>query len=109
MRGSMRAPRLPEDAMKPAMQLLQIAAGALALALSLGSAAAQQSRREKLTGPWTFGVAQTPAPDGKKFFPFGEPPKGILIFPPDGPFPQTHTASDVPKIASNNRLNGTAE
>src|SRR5256885_15290734 len=106
MRGSMRAPRLPEDAMQPSMQLLQIAAGALALALSLGSAAAQQSLREKLIGTWTFVVAQITAPDGKKSFPFGETPKGMLIFTPDGHFSQIHIASDVPKIASNNRLNG---
>ena len=96
--------------MKPAMQLLQIvAAGALALALSLGSAGAQQGLREKLIGTWTFVVAEITAPDGKKSFPFGETPKGILVFTPDGHFSQIHIASDVPKIASNNRLNGTAE
>jgi hypothetical protein len=96
-------------AIKPAMQLLQIAAGALALALSLGSATAQQSLRDKLIGTWTFVVAEITAPDGKKSFPFGETPKGLLIFTADGHFSQIHIASDVPKIASNNRLNGTAE
>ena len=49
------------------------------------------------------------APDGKKSFPFGETPKGILIFTADGHFAQIHVASDVPKIASGNRLKGTAE
>ena len=33
----------------------------------------------------------------------------MLIFTPDGYFSQVHVASDVPKIASNNRLTGTAE
>src|SRR5262245_26691213 len=47
--------------------------------------------------------------DLKKSLPFGETPKGILIFAPDGHFAQIHVASDVPKIASNNRLTGTAE
>jgi hypothetical protein len=98
-----------KPAMQPAMQLLQIAAGALALALSLGSATAQQSLRDKLIGTWTFVVAEITAPDGKKSFPFGETPKGLLIFTADSHFSQIHIASDVPKIASNNRLNGTAE
>src|SRR5205085_6464350 len=40
---------------------------------------------------------------------FGEAPKGILIFTPDGRFAQIHVASDVPKIGSGNRLTGTAE
>ena len=31
------------------------------------------------------------------------------IFTPDGHFAQIHVASDVPKIASNNRLTGTAD
>jgi hypothetical protein len=98
-----------KPAMQPARRLLQIAAGALALVLSLGSAAAQQSLRDKLIGTWTFVVAEFTAPDGKKSFPFGETPKGLLIFTADGHFSQVHIASDVPKIASNNRLNGTAE
>src|SRR5215510_6300970 len=92
-----------------AKKLMQSAAAALALALSLGSAAAQQSLRERLIGTWTFVVAEITAPDGQKSFPFGETPKGILIFTPDGHFAQIHIASDVPRIASNNRLNGTAE
>ena len=95
--------------MKPTVHLLQLAAVALALALSLGDATAQQSLREKLIGTWTFVVAEVTAPDGKKSFPFGETPKGILVFTTDGHFSQIHIASDVPKIASNNRLNGTAE
>src|SRR5215813_15141670 len=91
------------------MRFLQIAAGALALALLPGYATAQQSLRDQLVGTWTFVVAEITAPDGAKSFPFGETPKGILIFTPDGHFAQIHIASDVPKIASNNRLNGTAE
>src|SRR5215468_664987 len=92
-----------------AKKLMQIATGALALALSPGNAAAQQSLRDQLVGTWTFVVAEITAPDGAKSFPFGETPKGILVFAPDGHFAQIHIASDVPRIASNNRLNGTAE
>jgi lipocalin-like protein len=91
------------------MKFLQTGAAVVALALSPGHAIAQQSLRDQLVGTWTFVVAEITAPDGKKSFPFGETPKGLLVFTPDGHFAQIHIASDVPKIASNNRLNGTAE
>ena len=88
-----------------------IAAAWLALALSAGAAAAQtaQSLKDQIVGTWDFVVAEVTAPDGKKSFPFGETPKGILIFTPDGRFAQIHVAADVPKIASNNRMTGTSE
>ena len=83
----------------------------LALALSAGAAAAQpaNSLKDQIVGSWNFVVAEVTAPDGKKSFPFGETPKGILIFTADGRFAQIHVASDVPKIASNNRMTGTAD
>jgi hypothetical protein len=71
--------------------------------------AQSKSLREMIAGTWIFGVAEVVAPDGKKSFPFGETPKGMLVFTPDGYFSQVHVASDVPKIASNNRLTGTPE
>src|SRR3954454_12843736 len=87
------------------------AAALLALALSVGTAAAQPatSLKDQIVGAWNFVVAEVTAPDGKKSFPFGETPKGILIFTADGHFAQIHIAGDVPKIASNNRLTGTPE
>src|ERR1700681_3816184 len=93
--------------MKPRM----IAAALLALALPAGAAAAQpaKSLKDQIVGTWNFVVAEVTAPDGKKSFPFGETPKGILIFTADGRFAQIHVAGDVPKIASNNRLTGTPE
>src|SRR5207302_2951545 len=93
------------------MMLRTIAAAVLALALSAGAAAAQPaaSLKDQIVGTWNFVVAEVTAPDGKKSFPFGETPKGILIFTADGRFAQFHVASDVPKIASNNRLTATPE
>src|SRR3977135_3033781 len=87
------------------------AAALLALAVSVGAAAAQpaKSLKDQIVGSWNFVVAEVTAPDGKKSFPFGETPKGILIFTADGSFAQIHVAGDVPKIASNNRLTGTPE
>jgi Lipocalin-like domain len=84
-------------------------AAALTLGLYASAAAAQTTLRQQLIGTWDFVVAEIAAPDGKKSFPFGEMPKGILIFTPDGRFAQVHVAADAPKIASNNRLTGTAE
>ena len=84
-------------------------AALMSLALLAGDANAQKSLREQIVGTWDFVVAEVTAPDGKKSFPFGETPKGILVFTPDGRFTQIHVASDVPKIASGNRLAGTAE
>jgi hypothetical protein len=81
---------------------------ALAVAMCAGEVAAQ-GLRERIVGAWDFTVAEVTAPDGKKSFPFGETPKGLLIFTADGRFSQIHVASDVPKIASGNRLTGTPE
>ena len=91
--------------------MLKTIAAMLGLALSAGAAAAQSSAslKDAIVGSWNFVVAEVTAPDGKKSFPFGETPKGILIFTADGHFAQIHIAGDVPKIASSNRLNGTAE
>src|SRR6202048_2465526 len=93
------------------MKLQTIAAALLVLALSAGAAAAQSQNglRDQIVGTWNFVVAEVTAPDGRKSFPFGETPKGILIFTADGRFAQIHVASDVPRIASNNRLTGTPE
>src|SRR5438046_9918230 len=90
---------------------LRTATALLTLALSAGTAAAQpaQSLKDQIVGTWNFVVAEVTAPDGKKSFPFGETPKGILIFTADGRFAQIHVASDAPKIASNNRMTGTPE
>src|SRR5215831_2008640 len=91
------------------MGFIRIAA-AFALALTVAPANAQQkSLREQIVGSWNFVVAEVVAPDGKKSFPFGETPTGILIFTSGGQFAQIHVASDVPKLASNNRLMGTPE
>jgi hypothetical protein len=81
----------------------------LALLMIAAGEAAAQSLKERIVGTWEFVVAEVTAADGKKSFPFGETPKGILIFTPDGRFAQIHVAADVPKFASGNRLTGTAE
>jgi hypothetical protein len=82
---------------------------AASLAVGVGAAQPAPSLKDQIVGAWNFVVAEVTAPDGKKSFPFGETPKGILIFTADGRFAQIHVAGDVPRIASNNRLTGTPE
>src|ERR1700710_1930233 len=91
--------------------MLRAIAAVLTLALSAGAASAQPaaSLKDQIVGSWNFVVAEVTAPDGRKSFPFGETPKGILILTADGRFAQIHVAGDVPKIASNNRMTGTPE
>lgn len=91
------------------MTFFRIAAVLAAILATDQAGAQQKTLRDQIVGAWTFVVAEVVAPDGKKSFPFGETPKGILIFTADGRFSQIHVASDVPKIASNNRLTGTPE
>ncbi|MET0668644.1 MAG: lipocalin-like domain-containing protein [Xanthobacteraceae bacterium] len=89
--------------------------GACALAFAAlvalgGEATAQQKTlKERLAGTWHFVIAEVTAPDGKKSFPFGPTPRGMVIFTPGGDFMQIHIASEVPKIANGNRLNATPE
>lgn len=81
----------------------------MAALLLFASEAAAQGLKQQIVGTWDFVVAEITGADGKKSFPFGETPKGVLIFTTDGRFAQIHVASDLPKIASGNRLTGTAE
>jgi Lipocalin-like domain len=89
----------------------KLLATTVALVLSAGAALAQSATplKDRIVGTWDFIVAEVKAPDGKVSQPFGDKPKGILIFTPDGRFAQIHVAGDVPKIASGNRLKGTPE
>ena len=81
-----------------------------ALFVSGGGAAAQQkSLKDRLVGTWHFVIAEVTAPDGKKSFPFGPSPRGMVIFTADGHFTQVHIAAEVPKIANANRLNASPE
>jgi len=89
------------------MKFVQIALAALALT-ACATTQQTQSLKTQLIGTWDFVVAEVTAPDGKKSYPFGKSPRGLLIFTSDGRFSQNHVG-DVPRIASNNRLTGTPE
>jgi hypothetical protein len=91
------------------MKAVRILAVAFALGLVASPAVAQPAKtlRDQLVGTWSFVIAEITTVDGKKTLPFGDKPKGMLIFTADGHFSQVHVAGDLPKIASNNRLAGT--
>ena len=93
------------------MRVVRILAVMLVVGMIGNGALAQSARtlKEQLIGTWTFVVAEITAADGSKSLPFGDTPKGILVFTPEGHFAQIHVASDVPRIASNNRMTGTPE
>lgn len=92
------------------MKLVRVATVLFALGFWNGGAATQtKSLKDQLVGTWDFVVAEVTAPDGTKSLPFGATPKGVLIFTPDGRFAQIHVASEAPKIASNNRMTGSAD
>ena len=93
------------------MRFIRLIGVAVALVLAAATAVAQpaKSLREQLVGTWSFMIAEISSADGKKMLPFGDKPKGMLIFTEDGHFSQVHVAGGLPKIAGDNRLGGTPE
>jgi hypothetical protein len=91
------------------MRAMRTGAVLMAAAIGIGAASAQpaKSMREQLVGTWNFVIAEITAADGKKTLPFGDKPKGQIIFTQDGHFSQVHISSGLPRVASNNRLAGT--
>ena len=80
----------------------------LAFTLLSSSAISQQkSMKEQLVGTWTFVSSTTKLPDGSPAW--GTNPKGLLIFTENGYFSSQIVRSDLPKFASKNRAQGTAE
>jgi len=83
---------------------------ALLLAPFTSDAVAQQKLlKEQLVGDWTLVSVVNIRPDGTKFDPFDGKAKGMLFFASAGQFSWQVIRSDIPKFASNNRLQGTAD
>ena len=82
----------------------------LGIGLPASNAVAQQkSLKEQLVGTWTFVSAVNTRPDGTKFDPWGGKATGVLVFDSTGDFSWQVIRTDIPKLASNNRLQGTAD
>jgi hypothetical protein len=65
--------------------------------------------RDELVGTWRPVSVVNTRPDGSIIYPFGDTPKGILVFESAGYFAFILNRPDLPKFASNNRFTGTAE
>jgi hypothetical protein len=76
-------------------------------ALSAGGAFAQTAK--DIVGTWKQVTNINIAPDGRRSEPFGPNPNSILTFDANGRFVSVGTRPDLPKFASNNRMQGTAE
>lgn len=82
----------------------------LGIGLPASNAVAQQkSLKEQLVGTWTFVSAVNTRPDGTKFDPWGGKAVGRQIFDSTGHFSFQVIRFDIPKLASNNRLQGTED
>lgn len=87
----------------------RVAAFALCIVSTLLTGSAQaQGLKEQIVGAWS-PVSQYVEQDGKRLDPFGNDPKGIVIYQADGHFVLYLQKASLPRFASNNRLTGTAE
>jgi hypothetical protein len=92
--------------------LSAIALLCLGIALLAREAVGQQAERtlkDQLVGTWRIVSNYNERQDGNKFEPFGPNPTGILIFEPNGLISLQILSSRLPKLASNNRQEGTPE
>jgi hypothetical protein len=86
-----------------------LATTVLGLILASGPAMSQQrSLKDQLVGAWSLLIADNVTPDGNKPT-FGPNPNGIIIFDASGHYALEIARSNNPKIASNNRVQGTAD
>jgi Lipocalin-like domain len=86
--------------------VLMMLAAALVLPSSI---VAQEITLKELLGSWIFVSAQDVKPDGSKVDPWGPNAKGAAMFDANGRFTFMIMRSDLPKFASNNRAQATAE
>ena len=80
------------------------------VALPSGRAAGQTGvSQDRLVGTWTYELIVVERTDGTRVAPFGSDPKGFITLSADGRYSLQLIRSDMPKIASKDRLSGTAE
>jgi hypothetical protein len=68
-----------------------------------------QVSKDRLMGTWTYESVVVERTGGAKVVPFGPDPKGFITFYADGRYSLQLIRPDIPKIASKDRLSGTAE
>ena len=91
-------------------RILGISTTALTLAMLSGSALSQQkSLKDQLVGTWTLVSWERVLPNGNKVHSYGENPKGMASFEPNGRMFLMFARPDLPKIASNVPQTATAD
>jgi hypothetical protein len=88
--------------------LITIAVTAAACLGTVVPGARAQTAKD-LVGTWTLESDTSVTPDGRTVQPFGSNPLGTAIFDRSGHFAIVVSRSDLPKFASNNRMQGTAQ
>jgi len=68
-----------------------------------------QVSKDRLVGTWTYESVVVERTGGTRVAPFGPDPKGFITFSADGRYSLQLIRPDIPKIASKDRLSGTAE
>lgn len=81
----------------------------LLVCLGIGATSAVAQTAKDMVGTWALKSDDTTTADGRKIQPFGPDPKGIAIFASNGRFAIVTSRPDLPKFASNNRMQGTAK
>lgn len=81
----------------------------LGVVVSMLSGAGHAQTASQIVGTWQVVSISNVAADGSKSNPFGTHPLGLIIFSADGHFSQLLSRNDLPRFASNNRAQGTAE
>lgn len=82
---------------------------AIPLAFVPPASAQQRPLRDSLVGPWIFVSVIAERPDGTRSEPFGEAPRGIIVFTADGYFSLFQSRAEVPRLAAGDRARATAE
>jgi Lipocalin-like domain len=77
--------------------------------LPSGALSQQRSVKDQLVGTWTVVSAEQTLPNGTKLQPFGANPEGVMTFDANGRLYFFIARSDLPKLASNSRLNLTPD
>jgi hypothetical protein len=90
--------------------IISSSAAVLGLALLSDSVVGQQkSLKDQLVGTWTLVSWERVLPNGSKIHSYGDNPKGVATFEPNGRMFLMFARPDLPKIASNVPQTATAE
>jgi hypothetical protein len=94
--------------MRQGMRVLTVSLSALALGIAVQVNSAIAQTAAELVGAWKL-VSVSNTKDGVKTDAFGTNPNGLYIFSNTGRFSIINMRAELPKFASNNRMQGTAE